>query len=201
MPCVGHHACKHPPGKTTSAPFNDAEQFVSRGMRLFLLLLASAAHAGRVEVHPPSDCPATSGRGVLCSLADAAEWVSTQNLANNVIIGGIEVCLHPGTHVLRQPLRLNESHSGTRWTTCASAAPSARATISGGLRIPSASWQREAGGLWSATLPVGTKVAHLRTLWVGGVRANRTVLNATALLGDLRPISTGYVSQREVLKS
>ena len=54
------------------------------------------------------------------------------------------------------------------------------------------------GGLWAASLPAGASVKHLRTLWICGVHANRTVSNASTLLGDLRNTSTGYTSQYEI---
>lgn len=183
--------------------------------RLLPLLAAARAGVGRrIEVYPPSSCPATTSSdhdphqtAAFCSLAGAADWVSRRNAnqqqeANRQPLGEqeatAEVCLHPGLHTVRQPIRLNGSHSGSRWTTCTSAVPGARATISGGLSIPAATWQREAAGLWSAILPAAARVRHLRTLWVGGARANRTVLNASMLLGGLRVTAAGYVSQREV---
>ena len=148
-----------------------------------------------LEVHPEGRCPISdtpvSGT-TFCSLADAADWISRHSGE-----GSAQACLHPGVHRLREPISLNNSHSGSRWATCASAA-GGRAVISGGLNIPPSSWQREAGGLWAASLPAGAAVKHLRTLWVGSVRANRTVLNASALLGDLRPTPTGYLTQHAV---
>eukprot|EP01046_Picozoa_sp_COSAG06_P054020 COSAG06_NODE_9497_length_1886_cov_1.867935_1_plen_269_part_10 len=141
---------------------------------------------------------------MFCSLADAAANVVSKRRSATTALALTEVCLHPGVHTLRNPLRLNASHSGSRWTTCASTGTStaARAAISGGVSLPPASWQREgaepAAGVWSASMPAGVSANHMRTLWVGGVRANRTVVNASALLGYLRPTSSGYLSQRAV---
>ena len=169
-------------------------------LTLALLALLASAEAARIEVYPPASCP---NRSVFCSLADAADWVSQHGGSNS----DVHVCLHEGVHRLREPMRLNASHSGSHWTTCSGE----RAVVSGGLSVPSTSWQRESGGgLWVATLPATATsdatsaatstaaVKHIRTLWVGGVRANRTVLNASALLGYLRVTASGYVSERAV---
>ena len=170
-------------------------------LALALLALLASAEAARIEVYPPASCP---NRSVFCSLADAADWVSQHGGSNS----DVHVCLHEGVHRLREPMRLNASHSGSHWTTCSGE----RAVVSGGLSVPSTSWQRESGGgLWVATLPATAAtsdatsaatstaaVKHIRTLWVGGVRANRTVLNASALLGFLRVTASGYVSERAV---
>eukprot|EP01050_Picozoa_sp_SAG11_P029394 SAG11_NODE_8260_length_1038_cov_1.149095_1_plen_270_part_01 len=216
-------------------------------LQVTLLGLVVAAPV-QIEIHPSASCPTTSGsssgggrRGgsahVFCSLHTAAAWIALQRGragATSAMHAGstIHACLHPGVHTLRQPLRFNDSHSGTRWKTCAAAAAGARcapgtrthhtsphvrrrcrvptrgagsrrAIISGGLRVPAASWKREGRpGLWAASLRAaaggGGGVQHLRTLWIGGVRANRTVLNASALLGDLACTASGYVTQREV---
>ena len=161
---------------------------------------AASQSAQRIEVHPLASCPGdAAGRHVFCSLADAAAHVVSSRSATTAL-ALTEVCLHPGVHTLREPLQLNASHSGSQWTTCASTwtSTAARAAISGGVSLPPASWQREEAelaGVWSASMPAGVSAKHMRTLWVGGVRANRTVVNASALLGNLRPTSSGYLSQ------
>jgi hypothetical protein len=180
-------------------------------MRLLLLgVLPVAAATGSptmsIEVHPPTECPDASDSTVFCSLADAASWVaSTAQQRQHDDSRVAEICLHPGVHTVREPIQLDAKHSGSRWSTCvpSSAAPGshrARAIISGGVALPTASWQRvkSHAGVWAARMPADVAVTYMRTVWVNGVRANRTVLNATALLGDLRPTSSGYLSQYPV---
>jgi hypothetical protein len=159
-----------------------------------LLQMVEAGNAAHIEVYPAASCTeeASSSARTFCSLHDAAHWISQHSS------GPTDVCLHPGVHTLQRPMRLNVSHSGSRWTTCPSASASASAVISGGLSVSTATWQPEAGGIWAAYLPAGSEVQHMRTMWVDGVRANRTVLNASALLGNLHSTSSGYVSQHAV---
>ena len=171
--------------------------------RLLLLAAAvlSAASTARIEVHPAAACPDSRKNGAtvtVCSLVDAAGFIHRNSVGPTTTT---HICLHPGVHTLREPLRLNASHSGSRWTRCPQVDPAAagpRAVISGGLRVPAGSWRPEAGGIWAAPLPAGAPVLHVRTLWVSGVRANRTVLNASSVLGDLQVTATGYVSQHPV---
>ena len=177
-------------------------------MRLLLATVLATANTARIAVHP--SCPDSGGSGTVsttvCSLAEAAVLISRSNAEAHVgIAKATEVCLYPGVHALREPLRLDVGHSSSQWTTCPPvdppthpAAARLRAVISGGLSVPAVSWRREVGGLWAAALPHGSPVRHVRTLWVGGVRANRTVLNASAVLGDLCPTASGYISQHAV---
>ena len=157
-----------------------------------------------------------------CSLAQAADWVARYQ-SQLGYSQGVEVCLHSGVHTVAQPVHLNASHSGSRWVACASSSstsssssslPSMQrdsseepaATISGGLPIPPGAWQPASDpstgsvpGLWVATLPAGAPyLRHARTLFVGGVRANRTVVNASALLGRLQCTAHGYTSEHAV---
>lgn len=43
-----------------------------------------------------------------------------------------------------------------------------------------------------------TRPRYLRNLWVDGVRANRTIANASAMLGDLQVTPEGYITQHTV---
>ena len=57
----------------------------------------------------------------------------------------------------------------------------------------------EGGGSGQPPCPLTPPfLRHVRTLWVSGVRANRTVLNASSVIGDLQVAATGYVSQHPV---
>jgi len=105
-------------------------------------------------------------------------------------------------HRLTKAVRLTgAAHSGTRWSSCSSNQP---AVISGGIKIPAEAFRRVVsdGSLVAATVSHDFRVAAAasgwRTLFVGHVRANRTRLNASALLGDLRVTPTGYVTERPV---
>ena len=163
---------------------------------LLPLLLPLGGHATRIEVHscPEGQQPPVSSDASVvsvCSVGEAARWVGAAAAA--AARERVEVCLHPGApHVLSEPVYLDRSHSRTTWSSCGGA----RAVVSGGVAIPSWAPARGHEGLWAAALP--TRLRYLRTLWVNGVRANRTVANASALLGDLLNTSSGYVSQRPV---
>ena len=118
----------------------------------------------------------------------------------------------------REPLLLTSAHSHMHWSVCeGGGGGAAGATISGGFSVPAASWQpqlagqQEQGGtsgLWTAPLPPALShrrdrgsipaQAALRTLFVGGARANRTSANASALLGHLRVTADGYEAERPV---
>ena len=170
---------------------------------LVLAVLAVPTSTQRIEVHPPSSCPDDRQPWAFCSLADAAAWVAASADARASAASKVEVCLHPGVHTLQRPVRLGSKHSRSRWSTCGSsesAGGAARAVISGGLSVPAARWQRDVqvAGAWVASLPADAAVKHLRTLWVNGVRANRTTFNASALLGGLRTTSSGYISERPI---
>ena len=162
------------------------------------LLLAAAVGVatGCVEVYPRSVSGCRASATTLCSLQDATAWHWLASQTQR------QICLHPGEHALLAPLRLNASHSGVEFIPCSSPSitieGSSRPVITGGLPIPTESWWAVGEGVWAAALPSATQVRHLRTLWVGGVRANRTVANATHLLGDLRTTTLGYETQRPV---
>ena len=97
-----------------------------------------------------------------------------------------------GTHAVTAPVKLAaELHSHTHWTRCSRAGPPP--VVSGGIRIPPESWRQEQQStkLWSVKLSTPT---HVRTLFVNGIRANRTRANASALLGDLAVTPTGYTT-------
>ena len=73
---------------------------------------AASQSAQRIEVHPLASCPGdAAGRHVFCSLADAAAHVVSSRSATTAL-ALTEVCLHPGVHTLREPLRLNSWAQG-----------------------------------------------------------------------------------------
>jgi hypothetical protein len=96
-----------------------------------------------LEIFPASCCP-TAANGSIAA--------AVPHLTGN---GSTRLCLHPGTHTLTEPILLSAAHSNSRWTTCKSSDPSARAVISGGLHIPTTAWQRwqPRSNIWVTQLP------------------------------------------------
>ena len=80
-----------------------------------------------------------------------------------------------GTCRLSRPMALSHADSGTRWV------GSAGAAISGGIALADAGWKKHGnascagcGSVWTYALPSG--IGPSRQLYLGGVRANRTVM-------------------------
>ena len=180
---------------------------------LFWLLLVPAGTARvaiRVEVFPSCQgqlppAPMAFGRAAVsvCSLYDAAMRVAAAAPSRDRVG---KVCLHNGIHEIRRAVHLDARHAHTQWTTCSQAntTRSGRAVITGGLTVPAESWRIDnetAPTIWTAPLPYvndTVPIRHARTLFVDGIRANRTVLNASALLGSLQLIGGGYATERPV---
>ena len=192
---------------------------------MFCFVAIAALSNPGIEVHPADACPAAGVRPpAFCSLPEAIAWAAAQVSDGGQGSGDEEqqqrrLCLHSGVHQLREPLLLTSAHSHMHWSVCegGGGGGAAGATISGGFSVPAASWQpqlagqQEQGGtsgLWTAPLPPALShrrdrgsipaQAALRTLFVGGARANRTSANASALLGDLRVTADGYEAERPV---
>lgn len=143
---------------------------------LTFLILRTTCVATRIEVRPGE------------SLQAVADLVAKGAGADTVY-----VCLHAGAHRLLAPLQLDKRHSHSHWRSCDGAGS---ATISGGIEIPAVRFHAVgAGPLVAAKMDI-VGAAGWRTLFVNGVRANRTSLNASAALGNLRVTSSGYVADR-----
>ena len=159
-----------------------------------LACLVSAVAAGAVapivrELRVESDPTRCAVDGSMCSLHDAADWIT----ANPVPVA-TRVCLAEGTHRLSSPLVLSKSHAHTTWTGCNASGTSP--VISGG--VPITGWTRDsdATDLWSAPIPAG--IEFIRQMWANGVRANRTEVNASTALGCLGVLQHGYITQHPV---
>ena len=139
----------------------------------------------------------TSPRRPLCSAESAATVVRTMTRnGTNIPVGGVQIVLDGGIHVLTSPISLSLVDSGAAgseitWRGC----PFIRtgpSVLSAGTQITG--WQRQSsagsdraptGGdevdVWYAPLPADVRSS--RHLWVNGRRAARTRGNATEILG------------------
>ena len=179
-----------------------------------LMPVTTARVSIRVEVFPscesevpPAPMAFRHAAVSVCSLHEAATRIAAAAPGPDRVG---QVCLHSGIHELRRPVRLDARHAHSRWTACSQINPtngasgSGKAIITGGLSIPPESWRidnQTAPAIWTAPLPctnVTGPIKHARTLFVDGVRANRTVFNASALLGRLSLTAGGYLAEHPV---
>jgi hypothetical protein len=141
---------------------------------------------------PPARCHIVAG-SPLCTLAAAADAVAGGGPGTTVVLRG-------GAHRINATIHLDTRHSGTTWV----AAPGERPVVTSGVVIPHTSWSRTITvtthknpavldnaidpppSAW--TTPIPAPAAHSRSVYVNGLRAMRTVGNASEIFGVMTPV-------------
>lgn len=150
-----------------------------------LICTVSQALAGDIHVSPRGDDNATGTREspfltLERAVKQAREW---RRLKSPQATGGIQIMLEAGTYPQYKPVFIRPEDSGTPDSpTIISAAPGARAVISGG--VPVTNWKQGCEDsrispklrqkIWVADAPrVGNRILETRQMWVNGVKAQR----------------------------